>query len=39
MADVDPNEEHEPVKHRTRIVCSCGDFNCASLDALPITTI
>lgn len=30
---MDP-EEHEPVYLRTRVVCSCGDYNCASLDAL-----
>ena len=29
MGYIDPNEEHYPVKHRTRIVCACGDFNCA----------
>jgi hypothetical protein len=26
------DDEHYPVRHRTRVVCSCGDFNCASLD-------
>lgn len=24
--------EHEPVVYRDRVVCKCGDFNCASLD-------
>ena len=34
MGYIDPNEEHYPVKQRTRIVCACGDSNCASLDQL-----
>lgn len=29
MGYIDPNEEHYPVKQRTRIVCACGDSNCA----------
>lgn len=28
-------EKHEVVHYRGRDVCSCGDFNCASLDARP----
>lgn len=28
-------EEHEVVNYRGRDVCSCGDFNCASLDIRP----
>lgn len=28
-------ELHEVVTYRGRDVCSCGDFNCASLDARP----
>lgn len=29
---MDP-EEHEPVYLRTMVACSCGEHNCASLDA------
>lgn len=28
-------ELHEVVHYRGRDVCSCGDFNCASLDVRP----
>lgn len=28
-------ELHEVVTYRGRDVCSCGDFNCASLDVRP----
>ena len=29
----DATDEHRPVLyHGERIVCTCGDFNCASLD-------
>ena len=27
MGHINPNEEHFPVKQRTRIVCTCGDSN------------
>ena len=30
-------ELHEVVTYRGRDVCSCGDFNCASLDVRPRT--
>ena len=27
------NDTHMPTVHNGRIVCCCGDFNCASLDS------
>jgi len=32
---MDTHELHEVVHYRGRDVCSCGDFNCASLDVRP----
>lgn len=26
--------EHEATSHNGRVICTCGDFNCASLDAV-----
>jgi hypothetical protein len=33
---MDTLERHEVVNYRGRDVCSCGDFNCASLDVRPL---